>query len=171
MSAAMLSRRKVLRKSSSLLSFWNNSYEPNQDEMKRVFDKFDSDKDGKISPDDYRAMLVALKKGNMLKYVAQIFEVADLDRDGFIDFKEFIDVHRRDGGVKAADIKSAFRTIDSDKNGKITAEEVFELLKRLGEECSLPECRRMVRAVDANGDGVVDLDDFVYMMTKTMKPA
>ncbi|KAK3015053.1 hypothetical protein RJ639_005578 [Escallonia herrerae] len=168
-----LSRRKFLRKPSRMFSPKQNSgmsvvFQPNMDEMKRVFDRFDIDKDGKISRMDYRAILSALEKTSTTGEVQKIFEVADLDRDGFIDFNEYIEVQKRGGGIKTADIQSAFRTFDLDGDGKITAEEVFELLTRLGESCSLQDCRRMVRAVDTKEDAAIDMDEFVTMMTHSM---
>ncbi|OVA15808.1 Recoverin [Macleaya cordata] len=116
---------------------------PNVDEMKRVFQKFDTNKDGKISQEEYKSLLRALGKQNVESEVAMAFEVADTDGDGFIDFKEFMDVHKRGGGVKTMDIQSAFRAYDLDGNGRISAEELLEVLKRLGERCSLDACRRM----------------------------
>lgn len=171
-----LSKKKFLTKPSRTFSFGDGqneglttAYQPNPGEMKKVFDKFDSNRDGKISREEYKAMLRALGKENMIKEVSKIFRVADLDGDGYIDFKEFVELHKKEGGVKTMDIQRAFRDFDADGDGKISAEEVFELLKRIGEKCSLGDCRKMVRAVDANGDGVIDMDEFITMMTRTMK--
>ncbi|KAF9599934.1 hypothetical protein IFM89_001969 [Coptis chinensis] len=145
------------------------SFQPNIEEMKRVFDTFDANKDGKISKEEYRSVLRALGKQNVETEVTKAFKVADSDGDGFIDFKEFMDVHEKGGGVKPVDIKNAFKTFDLDGNGKISAEELLEVLKRLGDRCSLETCKKMVRAVDADGNGLIDMDEFMKMMTQTMK--
>lgn len=171
-----LSKRNFLRKPSRMFSKDRQnsgvlpSYQQSIEEMKQVFNKFDTNKDGKISPEEYKGILRALGKGNPLtKEVEKIFEVADLDGDGFIDFKEFVEVQKKGGGLKMVDLQGAFRAFDKDGDGKITVEEVFELLQKLGERCSLQDCRRMVRAVDANGDGVIDMDEFLTMMTRSLK--
>lgn len=170
-----LSKRKFLKKPSRMFSRDRQTsglapvYMPTTDELKQVFNKFDSNRDGKISPEEYQAILKALGKRNLVrKEVQKIFEVADLDGDGFIDFNEFVEMQKREGGVKTGDLHRAFQAFDRDNDGKITVEEVYELLRRLGERCSLQDCQKMVRAVDANGDGVIDSDEFINMMTRTM---
>ncbi|KAB2635831.1 calmodulin-like protein 1 [Pyrus ussuriensis x Pyrus communis] len=172
-----LSKRKFLRKPSQMFSFRDRqnsgiapTFEPNPNEMKKVFEKFDSNKDGKISQAEYKAILRALGKGNMIGEVPKIFKIVDLDGDDFISFKEFMEVHKK-GGIRTMDIQDAFRTFDLNGDGKISAEEVMEVLRRLGERCNLEDCRRMVRAVDTDGDGMVDLDEFMNMMTRSMRPA
>jgi len=111
----------------------------------------------------------ALGMEDSVHEVPNIFKVVDLDGDGFINFKEFMEAQNKGGGVRAMDITSAFRTFDRNGDGKISAEEIKEMLGRLGERCSLEDCRRMVRAVDTDGDGMVDMDEFTTMMTYTLR--
>ncbi|CAN1278541.1 Calmodulin-like protein 30 [Linum perenne] len=66
------------------------------------------------------------------------------------------------------DIQSAFRTFDVNGDGRISAEELLQVLRQLGERCSIDDCRRMVRAVDNDGDGLVNMDEFTAMMTRTL---
>ncbi|KAF6144011.1 hypothetical protein GIB67_017619 [Kingdonia uniflora] len=143
---------------------------PNVEEMKRTFNKFDDNKDGMISKEEYKMVLRALGKENIDTEVTKIFQVADLDGNGFIDFKEFMAVHEKGGGITAMDIRSAFRAFDLDGNGRISAEELLEVLRKLGERCNLESCRKMVRAVDTNGDELIDMEEFMKMMTHTMSP-
>ncbi|KAK2665094.1 hypothetical protein Ddye_003668 [Dipteronia dyeriana] len=153
------------RQNSALMAI----YQPSTSEMKQVFDKFDSDKDGKISKSEYKDILTALgQKGDMNGEAAKIFRVLDLNEDGFIDFKEFMEVHKKEG-VRTRDIQRAFRMFDKNRDGKISAEEILEILQGLGESCSLQDCRKMVRAVDTDCDGMVDMDDFMAMMNRPIK--
>lgn len=171
-----ISKRRLFQKSSRLFSSrdrqssgLNPSFMPNQAEMKLVFDKFDSNKDGKISRHEYKAILTSLGKGTVAGEVSKIFQVVDLDGDGFISFEEFMEAHKKGGGIRTMDIQSAFRTYDLNDDGKISPEEVMEVLRRLGEHCSLDDCRRMVRAIDTDGDGMVDMGEFMTMMTSSLK--
>lgn len=170
-----MSKNKFLRKPSRLFSSQDRQnssllpiFQANRNEMKRVFDKFDSNKDGKISQMEYKAILRAIGQANMMSEVPKIFRVVDLDGDGFIDFKEFMEVHKKGGGIRTMDIQSAFRTFDINGDGKISAAEVLEILGRLGERCSLEDCRKMVSAVDTDGDAMVNMDEFMTMMTRSM---
>ncbi|XP_042511109.1 calmodulin-like protein 30 [Macadamia integrifolia] len=148
----------------------SRGFQPNVNEMKRVFDKFDSNEDGKISFEEYCSLLKALGKPHVDREVEKIFQVADLDGDGFIDFKEFMDVQQKGGGIRTMDIRNAFHMFDLDGNGKISVEEVQEMLRRLGESCSHKDCMEMVRGVDTNGDGFIDMDEFINMMTNSLTP-
>ncbi|XP_061350987.1 uncharacterized protein LOC133296048 [Gastrolobium bilobum] len=170
-----LSKRNYLRKPSRLFSRDKQNsglktvFQPNVDEMKQVFEKFDTNNDGKISQQEYKAALKSLGMVDSVHEVPNIFRVVDLDGDGFINFKEFMEAHKKDGGIRTMDIHSAFRIFDRNGDGKISAEEVKEMLRRLGERCSLEDCQRMVRAVDTDGDGMVDINDFMAMMTQSLR--
>nr|XP_043634400.1 calmodulin-like protein 30 [Erigeron canadensis] len=145
------------------------AFEPNIDEMRRVFNKFDKNKDGKISKEEYTLAVGLLGNKNAKKEVTKAFQTIDTDGDGFVDFDEFMEAQKSDGGVKTSDIKSAFKVFDLDGNGKITAEELVQVLRQLGEKCSLESCRKMVKGADADGDGMIDIDEFMGLMTRTMK--
>ncbi|OAY38956.1 calmodulin-like protein 30 [Manihot esculenta] len=170
-----LSRSKLLRRPSRLFSsrsIQSSSklpaiLQPNLSEMRQIFNKFDTNKDGKISQQEYKETLRALGLEKMTEEVPKIFQVVDSDGDGFIDFTEFVEAQKKGGSINITDIQSAFQAFDLNGDGKITAEEVMEVLRCLGERCSPEDCRRMVRAVDGDGDGMINMDEFKTMMTQT----
>lgn len=73
------------------------------------------------------------------------------------------------GGVNMNEIQSAFGVFDLDGDGKISAAELLEVLRRLGQRCSLETRRKMLKGVDRDGDGLVDMDEFMIMMTRNLK--
>ncbi|KAL2906215.1 Calmodulin-like protein 30 [Bienertia sinuspersici] len=149
----------------------SKTFQANMQEMKRVFDMYDRNNDGKISKEEYKAMLRGINgKGISVNSIVdgdKAFRVADKDGDGFIDFKEFMELHNNK--VKSKDIESAFRVFDCDGDGKISAMELMEVLKRMGQMYSLESCKKMIREVDNDGDGLINLAEFNTMMTSSMK--
>ncbi|URE07528.1 calcium-binding protein [Musa troglodytarum] len=144
-------------------------------QLKEVFRLIDSNGDGKISPPELCELLLCM--GHERATAAQEAEVmvreADCNGDGFIDLDEFMEAVGGGGSGSGGDMSGtreelmeAFRVFDVDGNGFISAEELRTVLVRLGHgKCSLRECRLMIRAVDRNGDGLVDFDEFWSMMT------
>ncbi|KAK9154731.1 hypothetical protein Sjap_002211 [Stephania japonica] len=62
-------------------------------------------------------------------------------------------------------LRDAFRVFDADGDGKISAEELWEVFAAIGDEgCTLEDCRRMISGVDSDGDGFVCFEDFQRMM-------
>ncbi len=67
-----------------------------------------------------------------------------------------------------SELRSAFLSFDRDRNGYITARELSQVLQSLGRACSLADAEVLIAHVDANGDGRIELDEFVkFMMNQT----
>ena len=61
--------------------------------------------------------------------------------------------------------KKAFDFFDRNKNGKIEKDELGEVMKSLGLDPEQSEIDKMMKAVDANKNNVVDFNEFVDLMT------
>lgn len=59
-------------------------------------------------------------------------------------------------GVQEDDLKDAFAVFDSDKDGFITAKELQELFKKLGESIGIEDALEMLNDVDSDHDGLID---------------
>ncbi|KAK6266647.1 hypothetical protein QUC31_017484 [Theobroma cacao] len=135
------------------------------EEMKEVFNKFDKNGDGKISRDELKSILSALGSPPSSDEVDRIMSMMDKDGNGYVDLDEFIAFHGTNINGNGDDSQYAFDMYDLDKNGLISANELHAVLKRLGEKCSLSDCRRMISQVDKDGDGNVNFEEFKKMMT------
>ncbi|XP_062107537.1 probable calcium-binding protein CML18 [Humulus lupulus] len=148
-----------------------------REDVQKIFNKFDTNGDGKISCDELKHVLHALGSGTSPDEVKRIMSEIDKDGDGYIDLQEFADFHCGAGSdadscvadAKAGnkELRDAFDLYDLDKNGLISASELHAVLKRLREKCSLSDCSRMIRSVDADGDGCVNFEEFKKMMTRS----
>ncbi|GJN33791.1 hypothetical protein PR202_gb22414 [Eleusine coracana subsp. coracana] len=140
-----------------------STYKPDEGEMKKVFDMIASHS-GRISKKDLQFMLERFGKADAAREARRMICVTDRDKDGYMDLDDFMDVHKN--GVQIGDIRRAFFVFDRDEDGRISAEEVMAVLRKLGDSCSLEDCRKMVTEIDRNHDGFVDMDDFMAMMTR-----
>ncbi|PKU76413.1 probable calcium-binding protein CML10 [Dendrobium catenatum] len=139
------------------------------DELERVFRKFDSNGDGKISSSELRVIFESLGQPLAEEELLRMMGEADADGDGFVSLKEFIDLNTKmvDPSTALEDLRQAFSVFDRDRNGVISAEELALVMRDLGEVVSLAQCRKMIDGVDQDGDGLVNFEEFKVMMSKS----
>lgn len=133
-------------------------------DLERVFNKFDSNGDGKISSEELAAVLESLGQPPSEEELRRMMREADTDGDGFISFDEFAELNTT-AAAHEEDLRLAFAVFDLDCNGTISADELARVLSGIGEGASVAQCRRMIEGVDRDGDGVVSFEEFKAMMT------
>ncbi|KAG0453427.1 hypothetical protein HPP92_024731 [Vanilla planifolia] len=138
-------------------------------ELERVFRKFDSNGDGKISSSELGAIFEGLGHPATEEELAMMMAEADADGDGFVSLEEFVDLNttKVDHTAALEDLRHAFSVFDLDRNGSISAEELACVMRGLGEGASVAQCRKMINAVDLDGDGLVSFEEFKNMMSKS----
>lgn len=63
---------------------------------RRAFERYDLDKDGLISPAEYKQVMAELGDFNVTEPVARaVINAVDTDKDGFMSFDEFWAVQNR----------------------------------------------------------------------------
>ncbi|CAK9146252.1 unnamed protein product [Ilex paraguariensis] len=142
-----------------------------EEELEQVFKKFDVNGDGKISCAELGSILASLGYPATEEELRSLIKEVDADGDGFIDLQEFIAMNTK--GIESDEVmeclKDAFAVFDVDKNGMISPEELQSVLVSLGEECSMPECEKMISGVDCNGDGLISFEEFKVMMMRGLR--
>ncbi|XP_058111672.1 probable calcium-binding protein CML25 [Magnolia sinica] len=80
----------------------------------------------------------------------------DFDGDGFINLNEFIKLNTTgvDSTAILEELRNAFLIFDLDGNRSISLEELQRVLRSLGDESSMAKCRKMIRGVDCDGNGL-----------------
>jgi len=63
------------------------------------------------------------------------------------------------------EIKEAFDLFDSEGTGKIDAKELKVAMRALGFEPKKEEVRRILQDVDKHGDGTINFEDFMEIMS------
>lgn len=142
-----------------------------EEELERIFKKFDSNGDGRISSTEMSAIFESLGHPVADEELDRMMREVDADGDGFISLEEFSDLMASgaDDAAEEEELRQAFAVFDVDRNGAISAEELARVLGGLGESASVAQCRRMIEGVDKNGDGVISFAEFKIMMTSGFK--
>ncbi|XP_076057129.1 neo-calmodulin-like [Oratosquilla oratoria] len=68
-----------------------------------------------------------------------------------------------------AEFKEAFMLFDKDEDGMITTAELGVVMRSLGQRPSETELRNLVSEVDTSGDGTIEFNEFLQMMSKKLK--
>eukprot|EP00483_Globobulimina_turgida_P013052 UN13076 len=142
-----------------------------KEEFRDAFKLFDKDGDGVITVDEIYEVFQSLgftkwNKKDIKKMVAAV----DIDGNGEIDLDEFIVLLRsKQGGANPKltaekELEAAFNVFDKDGGGSIDAAELAHIMQSLGEKLTEQDIQFMIKAVDDNNDGEIDLQEFKAMM-------
>ncbi|XP_062099418.1 probable calcium-binding protein CML31 [Humulus lupulus] len=170
---ARLRRKLSPKKSTTLLtpSPTIMSMQQQQPLLQRVFDYFDKDGDGKISPAELQSCVRATGGQLSLDEAAAAVDSSDMDGDGLLGYYEFVKLMEGSGEDKVKEeeeknkeLREAFGMYEMGGSGCITPASLRTMLSRLGGSHSLEDCKAMIRTFDLNGDGVLSFDEFSVMM-------
>lgn len=136
--------------------------------MKEAFDMFDKDGDGYIDSGELGDVLAQLGKEPSEKALREMIHRVDSDDNGKISFDEFITLMARRKKAEEAqkELIATFQIFDSDGDGEITADELYEFFKKMGENVSKKECVTIIKDTDRNGDGKLDVWELANLLKK-----
>jgi len=124
-----------------------------------------------ISTRDFKFALKALGLELPRDQYIQLLSRMEKDQKGFIKKEIFIKEMRK--VLPKRDIKidmiKAFRLIDEDDKGKIDFNNLKNLAILLGEQVSDEDIINMLNAADEDGDGQVNLTEFMRMIDRARK--
>jgi len=134
------------------------------------FRKLDKNCDGRLSSDELLEAFTEIYGAEIAaEEVSRILEEADLNHSGYIDYSEFLLATTQKEVLLSSDnLDKTFAVFDTDRSGKIS---VAELKNILGGAVSAgsDSWEELIKEVDSNGDGELDLHEFKRMMTKITK--
>nr|XP_004656538.1 calcium-binding protein 4 [Jaculus jaculus] len=142
------------------------------DELQVAFEEFDTDQDGYIG---YRELGDCMRTLGYMPTEMELLEVSQhvkMRMGGFVDFEEFVELIGPKLREETAhmlgirELRIAFREFDRDRDGRITVAELRHAAPALlGEPLEGTELDEMLRGIDLNGDGTIDFDEFVMMLS------
>nr|XP_043610279.1 putative calcium-binding protein CML23 [Erigeron canadensis] len=136
-------------------------------DYKRIFESFDEDRDGTVSPRELQHRVELIFHEEILVEDLEIVVESLLNgNNGKLGMDDFVRLMESDQKEeeKLEDLKKAFRMYEMDGTDCITPKSLNRMLNRLGESISVDECVGMINRFDLNGDGVLNFDEFRAMM-------
>lgn len=153
--------------------------------LRDIFEKFDADGNGYITPLEFRHAVRALNLSLTSREIDEIIKVVDRNMDGMIDWQEFsfkfkpkdhellIETRSKNKMAKLKEqltlhMKSpqdAFELFDKSKNGRLTFTNFHDLIKELSSLSSEPVppfsiIKDMFDEIDIRKDGEIDLKEW-----------
>ena len=122
---------------------------------KCAFKKIDRDGDG-IELEAVSRLVLKCAPRTSPEQVQDLFNAADKDGGGIIDFTEFHDALYED---KVAATIAAFEAIDADGDG-IELDEVTKLILECAPATTVPQIEALFKQADANSSGAIDMVEF-----------
>ncbi|KAI3816966.1 hypothetical protein L1987_10751 [Smallanthus sonchifolius] len=171
MDSAVLIRMKQFRVMNKLkklaLKVIAENLEPTEEikGLKQMFNNMDTDGSGFITYEELKTGLSKLGS-RLAESEIQLLEAADVDKNGTIDYIEFITAtmhrHKLD---REENLYKAFQFFDKDNSGFITRDELKQSMTQygMGDEATINE---VLGDVDTDKDGTINYEEFATMMRK-----
>lgn len=164
--------KKRLEKATFSFIISQLSTKQDKDEMLDLFISLDKDSSGTLSRSELIegfSTVFGESVENVEEEVEKILVHVDINNNGEIDYSEFaVATMNRQKLLSREKLEAAFQAFDLDSNGTITTDELNELLGRY-HSYDNSIWQDIIREVDTNCDGVVDINEFTYMMLDLLK--
>ncbi|TFK68285.1 calmodulin-like protein [Pluteus cervinus] len=133
-------------------------------EYKRAFTAFDQDGNGKITASELSQAFESLGRHYTQAEIQTQLKTVDANQNGTLEFQEFLELVVLLKQHDVSEVREAFKRYDKDGNGRISKKELKEMMLSLGEKLSDAQIDEMIREADANGNGEIELEEFIKIM-------
>jgi len=140
-------------------------------EVYEAFTTLDTNGDGTLSAEEFRESICKTPTSKADKDLSELFQAVDADGSGAIDYSEFIAAAIDRKLLFREDLcQQVFRSLDRDGSGKISAQDLCTLLEESDEalvDSELrEEARQLLTRYDSDGDGELDIHEFMALLTQ-----
>ena len=136
----------------------------------KLFKLLDKNGDGSVTVSEIRLFFKSVGRYTNDTEIRKIVKAADEDNNGKIELDEFIEYMNKknasDKKLTSEDEKALimFSFFDTNGDGLISRNELENLLAQMGEEFTEEEIDAIMEEVDKDNNGVIDFDEFKYML-------
>ncbi|CAI4223530.1 unnamed protein product [Auanema sp. JU1783] len=140
-------------------------------EYRQVFNMFDTDRSGAIALDELETAIRNLGLDQTRDELDKIIDEVDQRGNHQIDFDEFCIVMRRLYMKKRSwneVVKECFTVFDRAESGSISKRDFQYILREFGDITDSQIIEEIFLEADVDGNGVIDYDEFAYMVKNYM---
>lgn len=139
-------------------------------ELRRVFIDLDTNGDGLISPDELGRGLQTLGKRLDANQLRSLCVLIDANESGVVEYTEFLAACLAAREVQDRILRAAFHYFDADGSGKVTREEIREVLNSHERMTgvSMQQVETILSEADTDRDGSLDYEEFLRMMKRKL---
>ncbi|XP_078281161.1 uncharacterized protein LOC144607907 [Rhinoraja longicauda] len=137
-------------------------------EYKGVFEMFDEEGNGLVKSQDLAKLMSLLGINITKRELVQMAKDVDKEGKGLFNCDNFLVLmgeHHEKSKNQDEELKEAFLVFDSERKGYIEWNTLKYVLMNAGEPLNEEEAEQMMMEADKDGDGTIDYQEFVDMMT------
>ena len=137
-------------------------------ELREAFALFDRDGNGTISLEELGGVLQSVGQPLSTAELQKMISDADVDKNGKIDFPEFLSLSSAKINNKEdteRELQETFRFYDVSNEGVITPCNLQYAMAKLGCKLTAEEADEMIREADLDMDGALNFEEFRRMMS------
>ena len=148
---------------------FDNIVSNKEKEIKDIFDKYDSNRDGNVTSDELANILKAININVSDEEIKEIIEELELEGNNEINYEDFVSiVNRREKDVDTEEeVLKAFKFFDKEGNGLININDLKHIMITVCKNLSEPEIDDMLKEADLDMDGFINYEEFIRsLLTK-----
>lgn len=138
-------------------------------DVKDAFGLFDYDGKGKLKTKELKVAMRALGFEPKREEVRKLLMDVNKENAEFLTLNDFYSIMARKYTEKDVmdEIRKAFQLFDDDNTGFISLKNLKKVAEKLGEKFKDEDLQEMIEEADKDGDGVINLEEFAFIMQKT----
>ncbi|XP_022063704.2 calglandulin [Acanthochromis polyacanthus] len=137
-------------------------------EYKGVFEMFDEEGNGEVKTQELERLMSLMGINPTKRELSQMAKDVDKNGKGIFNCESFLGLmalyHERTKN-QDAELRAAFKVFDKEAKGYIDWNTLKYVLMNAGEPLNEIEAEQMMKEADRDGDGTIDYEEFVAMMT------
>ena len=134
--------------------------------LRKVFIEFDQNGDGRLNKDELiDGLSSVLEREKAEKEANRLMQIIDVDGNGFIEYEEFLRAGLDKKKILTTEnVRNVFRLFDQDGSGKISPEELKQVMGQGSNDIDDKIWLKLVEEIDLNKDGEISFYEFDKMM-------